>query len=98
MRERESKPKRKEEKTEMVRIRRLNPGLVFRMVLESKAGCNSPESDDPQSSCAGSEGSEISAIVESDGSSGGFREYPIHRSCSLYFSENDWSKLLFISY
>lgn len=50
----------------MVRIRRLNPGLVFRMVLGSKANCESPASDDPESSCGGFEGSEISAIAESD--------------------------------
>ena len=66
-RERESvRPKRKEEKTEIVRIRRLNPGLVFRMVLGSN--CESPASDDPESSCGGFEGSEISAIAESNGS------------------------------
>lgn len=57
----------------MVRIRRLNPGLVFRMVLGSKANCESPASDDPESSCGGFEGSEISAIAESDGSSGSLR-------------------------
>lgn len=49
----------------MVRIRRLKPGLVFRMVLGSKADCSS----------GGFEGSEISAIAESDGSSGGFVQW-----------------------
>lgn len=46
----------------MVRIRRLNPGLVLRMVLGSKAN---PASADPESTCEGLESSEISAMAES---------------------------------
>lgn len=88
-RERESKPKRKEEKTEMVRIRRFNPGLVFRMVFGSN--CESPASDDPESSCGGSEGSEISPIAELNGSSAGLlgQLKLIHRSLAedhLFFT------------
>ena len=54
----------------MVRIRRLKPGLVFRMVLGSKADCSSRASGNPEWTSGGFEGSEISAIAESDGSSG----------------------------